>query len=360
MHKSLCLLLPLLFASACTQPSDSSWDTVVDAGFRGRPGAEVAGVPCYPSLSQALAAAPAGDTPWRVLMRKGRYHEKVRVDRANLHLLGESREETILSFDACGDTPAPDGTTLGTRGSATLTIQAPGFFAERMTIENNFDYPANALRADTDPAKIAHSQAVAVMIAAGSDRTTFIDCVISGFQDTLFPDAGRALFSKCRILGHVDFIFGAGQALFEACEIVSRDRPGKNPTGYITAPSTPASYPYGFLFLDCRLLKETPELPRGSVRLGRPWHPQGDLTVSGSAVFLHCWMDDHIGPEGYAAIGATDSSGRKLSFEIEPDSRFFEFGSHGPGTLASPARPRLTAEAAAWYTREQLLRGWKP
>lgn len=360
MHKSLCLLLPLLFASACTRPAASSWDAVVDAGYRGKPGAKLAGVPCYPSLSQALAAAPPGETPWRIFMRKGRYHEKVTIDRANLHLRGESREEAILSFDDCSGTPAPGGSTLGTRGSATLTIRAPGFSAEHITIENCFDYPANALRAENDPAKIAHPQAVAVMISAGGDRISFADCVISGFQDTLFPDAGRSLFSRCCILGHVDFIFGAGQALFEECEIVSRDRPGKNPSGYITAPSTSAAYPYGFLFIACRLLKQGPGVTAGSVRLGRPWHPQGDLTVSGSAVFLNCWMDDHIGPEGYAAIGSTDSSGKKLSFEIEPDSRFFEFGSSGPGAPASPARPRLTAEAAAWYTRDQLLRGWKP
>ena len=43
------------------------------------------------------------------------------------------------------------------------------------------------------------------------------------------------------------------------------------------------------VFVDSRLLKETPDLPAGSVRLGRPWHPGSDLRVDGSAVFLRCY-----------------------------------------------------------------------
>ena len=61
---------------------------------------------------------------------------------------------------------------------------------------------------------------------------------ITGYQDTLFPNAGRSYFYKCEVWGHVDFIFGAGQAVFDDCDIVSRDRGSKTNNGYVTAPST--------------------------------------------------------------------------------------------------------------------------
>ena len=41
-----------------------------------------------------------------------------------------------------------------------------------------------------------------------------------------------------KIAGSVDFIFGAGQAVFDECEIVSRDRGSRTNNGYVTAPST--------------------------------------------------------------------------------------------------------------------------
>jgi pectinesterase len=176
----------------------------------------------------------------------------------------------------------------------------------------------------------------------------------------VFANAGRQYFFQCQILGHVDFIFGAGQAVFARCEIVSRNRPGKDPTGFVTAPSTPVGYPYGFLFIDCRLVKETPELPAGSVRLGRPWHPKADLRASGSAAFVNCYMDDHIGAEGYAAISSTDSAGNRIWFEVKADSRFFEYGSYGPGAIESSQRPTLDNEAVKWYTAANVLNGWIP
>ncbi len=352
-------VLILLFCAAGCARAGARFDAVVDAAFAAPPGL-VKGLPHYQTLGQALAAAPATTTPWRIRIANGRYYERVLITRPNVQIQGESRESTLITYDACSDTPAPAGGTLGTWGCATLMVRAPGFSASDLTIENGFDYPANAAKAPEDSTRLRNAQAVAVMLAEGSDRALFRRCIISGYQDTLFPNAGRSCFDHCRILGHVDFIFGAGQALFQECEIVSRDRPDKNPTGYITAPSTLASYPYGFLFLDCRLVREHPGLAVGSVRLGRPWHPRADPAVSGCAIFLHCFMEEHIGAEGYAEISSTDSTGKKIVYRVGPDSRFFEYGSHGPGALITPQRPQLDSAAAAWYSSRQQLRGWNP
>jgi pectinesterase len=148
--------------------------------------------------------------------------------------------------------------------------------------------------------------------------------------------------------------------VFEECEIVSRHRPNKDPSGYVTAPSTNVANPYGLVFVNSRFLKESSEVVDDSVRLGRPWHPGGDPSAEGSAVFIDCFMDAHIGPEGYAPISGVGPDGKRIWFEVDERSRFFEYGSHGPGGAASAQRPQLTAERAEWYTPAQVLNGWNP
>jgi hypothetical protein len=130
----------------------------------------------------------------------------------------------VLTYDAASGPPTPGGGTDGTRGSFTLRIVAPDFRLENMTVENGFDYPANAAKSAEDPTRLRDPQAVALMTDEASDRAVFRNCKISGYQDTLFANAGRQYYHRCTILGHVDFIFGAGRAVFEDSDIVSRDR----------------------------------------------------------------------------------------------------------------------------------------
>ncbi|MFK7844024.1 MAG: pectinesterase family protein [Rhodothermales bacterium] len=338
-----------------------AYNAIVDASYTGSAGALVASTPTFNTIGAALAAVPENnETPFVVFIRQGRYYEKLSIDRPFIHLIGESQERTILTFDNSASTPGLDGKALGTSGSFTLRITAPDFHAENLTIENGFDYPANKARPDGDPAKMQSPQAVALLTTAKNDRAVFRNCTIIGYQDTLFINSGRHYFHHCRILGHVDFIFGAGQAVFDASEIVSRNRVAKDPTGYVTAPSTPISFPYGFLFVDSRFVKETPDLPAGSVRLGRPWHPGSDLRANGNAVFMHCYMDDHIGPIGYAPISGRNEAGERIWFDLEPGSRFFEYDNYGPGAIKSPERPMLSAREAAWFIPAQVLNGWNP
>ena len=359
--KYFILILVIIIQLSCAQKTVSSYHAVVSIDYSGKAGDIVDGVPTFSTLKGALDAVPEhNNVPFVIFIQNGRYYEKLNVDKSNVFLLGENRDETIVTYDATGDTPNPEGGKYGTQGCATIIVNAPDFLAENLTIENGFDYPANAAKPDDDTTKVKNPQAVALMTSSNSDRAMFINCKLVGFQDTLFPNAGRHLFYKCRIEGHVDFIFGAGQAVFKDCEIVSRNRKNKKTTGYITAPSTPIDYPYGFLFVNCRLIKENVEVPKGSVCLGRPWHPNADLRISGNAVFINCFMDDHIGTKGYARISSRDSTGQRIWFTLEPDSRFFEFKSYGPGALKSPTRPNLDKNAAEWYKISYVLNGWDP
>ena len=340
---------------------------VVDARFAGIDGDTVAGVPTYRTIGGAIAGL--GD-PGRagifhgagralIHVRNGRYREKLTIERPRVTLRGESRDSTILTFDAAAGMPAPGGGRYGTRGSFTLRVVAPDFRAERLTIENAFDYPGNAAKRDDDPTKLRDAQAVALMLDLGSDRATFEDVRITGYQDTLFPNAGRSYFHRCEVWGHVDFIFGAGRAVFDDCDIVSRDRGSRTNNGYITAPSTPVTQPHGFLFVRSRLKKERPDMAPNSVTLGRPWHPFGDPDAVGSAVFVDTWMDDHIGERGWDRMSSTDSTGTRTWHEPET-ARFFEYGTTGPGAVRSARRRVLSAAEAARHTPAAVLDGWVP
>jgi pectinesterase len=273
---------------AMVKPNAASpYAAIVDARFTGKDGDSTEGTPHYRSLGAALTGLTANGGPRTVIfIRNGRYHEKLTIDRPRITLLGESRNGTVITFDAAADTPSPGGGTYGTRGSYTLRIVAPDFRAESLTIENAFDYAANAAKPDTDPTKFKNPQAVALMTDFGSDRAAFVNVRVLGHQDTLFTNAGRSYFRDCEIAGHVDFIFGAGQTVFENCDIISLDRGSKSNNGYVTAPSTKADAPYGFLFLRSRLKKESPSMAPATVALGRPWHPYNDTTVNGLSVFV--------------------------------------------------------------------------
>jgi polygalacturonase len=350
--------VPMPTASAAA--GSTRYGAVVDASFRGIDGDSSSGAPTFRSLGAALTALPPnGVGRAAIFIRNGRYHEKLTIDRPYLTLIGESRDGAVLSYDAAADTPSPGGGTYGTRGSFTLRIVAPDFRAENLTIENAFDYPANAAKPDADRTKLRNMQAVALMLDLGSDRATFENVKITGYQDTLFPNSGRSYFHKCEVWGHVDFIFGAGQAVFDDCDIVSRDRHSQTLNGYVTAASTDAAQPYGFLFIRSRLKKDNPQLAPNSVTLGRPWHPFANPRAVASVAFIDCWMDDHIGEKGWDRMSSVDSTGNRVWYEPS-SARLVEFGTSGPGAVNSPTRRVLSAGEAAKYTPTAVLGGWLP
>jgi polygalacturonase len=350
--------VPMPVASAGN--GTARYAAIVDAKFGGTDGDSTTGTPTFRSLGAALTALPPnGVGRAAIFMRNGRYHEKLTIDRPYVSIVGENRDSTILTYDAAADTPNPGGGTYGTRGSFTLRIVAPDFRADDLTIQNAFDYPANVAKPDSDKTKLKNMQAVALMLDLGSDRATFVNVKITGFQDTLFPNSGRSYFVRCEVWGHVDFIFGAGQAVFDDCDIVSRDRGSKTNNGYVTAASTDAGQPFGFLFIRSRLKKEHPEMAPNSVTLGRPWHPFANPRAVASVAFVDCWMDDHIGDRGWDRMSSVDSTGARVWYEPS-SARFAEYRTRGPGAVHAETRRVLSDADAARYTASAVLSGWLP
>lgn len=294
------------------------------------------------TVAEALAIAErAGGRPFTILLDTGVHVAKPAIRMPNLTIAGFG-PGSILSFGAAAGHKRPDGRGWGTSGSATLTIDAPGVTLRNLTVRNSFDYID-----DRRTGASGGAQAVALAIGRNADRTLVERCVIEGFQDTLLLQA-RAAFRDCRISGTVDFIFGGGVAWLERCEIVTRHVPG-SPGGYLVAPSTPGTQLFGLVFDDCRILRES-GVPDAATFLGRPWRAGGNMALVGSAHFLDCWLDAHIAPAGWSAMGG-----------MQPwEARLFEHGSRGPGAgPASRSRRLLDPAAARAVTRRAVLGDWR-
>lgn len=355
------------------RPATAPYDAIVDASHVGSVGKNVDGTAQFRTVEQALDAAPdQSERPWRISLRPGRYREKIEIVKPNIQLIGTHRDECVVTYDAYSGQTRPVGVgTWTTFGCATLTVRAPGFAATNLTIENAYDYLDNDRKPPTDPTYTNDPQAVALMLAKGSDCAVLSNVKVAGFQDTLFVDAGRSYFRNCEVSGNVDFIFGAGQALFETCAIVSRPRrkPNVFPHGYITAPSTQIAQPFGLVFLRCKLSKESALVPPASTALGRPWHPAvtmpdgryADPNAIGSSVFIECFMDDHIAPDGWWSMTGLQKQGSTRTTFYPEDSRFFEHRSSGPGAASATRKRRQLTEAQAHaYSVDNIFGNWHP
>jgi pectinesterase len=323
---------------------------------------------CFTQVQSAIDTAPKNSpVPFKIKIAAGEYREKIIIDKPYIYLIGESHTRVRIFFDDYAGKEISTGKTLSTYGSATLTVSSHNILLQSLIIENSFDYLANDALPNDAPQKIAGAQAVALYADTTSDRLQVRKVNLLGYQDTLFVDGGRSWFDQVLVAGNVDFIFGAGNALFTASEIRTRTR-GKliRPHGYITAPSTDIASAYGFTFVDCQLTREL-GVPDNAMALGRPWHPSknfedgfyADPGAIGKTVFINTWMDSHVMQEGWGAMSGKNKTGEKQYFQPE-SARFFEYKNSGVGALVNEKRRQLTQADAKDYTREKILAGWLP
>jgi len=152
----------------------------------------------FESLGAALATASAAG-PFRIWLGAGTWTEKLAVRTANLSITGEHRQATRLRYDAAAGLKDPAGKPWGTSGSATLTVSAPGFRAENLTIENGFDPAEEARRSGLVLGDWpGGQQAVALMLTAESDRAVLRNADILGRQDSLRIQFSHAAHSQPR------------------------------------------------------------------------------------------------------------------------------------------------------------------
>jgi pectinesterase len=280
----------------------------------------------YKTIQEAIDKAPetsTADKRWTILVKPGTYNERILVQRERrfVRLIGEDPKTTVVTYGLFASMKGADGQEIGTFRTPTVMIEADDFTIEKLTLENSAGPVGQALALRVD-----------------GDRVVVRDCRINGHQDTILISRGRQYFENCTISGTVDFIFGGATAWFDDCTLDCLQ------DGYITAASTPAEAPFGFVFSDCTIAAS----PGVRIYLGRPWRPYA------STIFLRTTMPEGVRPEGWHNWD---------QLEREQSARYSEFGSTGPG--ANPgsrvkwARP-LDAKQVEEMTLSKVLGGWVP
>lgn len=277
--------------------------------------------------------------PVKIYIKKGIYREKLVIPswKTYIHLIGEAKDNTIISGDDFSGKPIPGGKDetgkdkYSTFNSYTLLVKGNDFKAENLTIQNTAGRVG---------------QAVALHIEG--DRAEVKNCNILGNQDTLYTATGnsRQYYKDCYIEGTTDFIFGEATVVFNECVIKSLSN------SFITAAATTPHQEFGYVFLDCKLIADSSV---NKVYLGRPWRPNA------KTVFINTEMGSHIVP-----LGWNPWVGDKMFPDKEKTTFYAEYNSFGPGGGTGERvdwAKQLSKKQAKKYTISNILSGadcWTP
>ncbi|XP_047949490.1 probable pectinesterase 29 [Salvia hispanica] len=280
----ICIFLSLLSSVS----SVSAATIVVDQSNRGD----------FTTVQAAINSVPSGNLEWTIInIREGIYREQVIIpyDKPFIILQGTGIQTTIISWNGHGPIDR----------DATFNSEANNTIARDISFVNSYNTPP---KVNTNPMV----RAVAARIKG--DNSAFYRCGFFGLQDTLWDVEGRHYYERCTIEGAVDFIFGAGQSLFESCAI-SVAGGALNGPGFITAQRREnPNDTNGFVFKNCIIVGE------GKVYLGRPWGKYARV------LFYNTQMADIIVPQGW---DPWTSVGQENLLTLS------EYNSQGPGSNSS-------------------------
>ena len=304
----------------------------------------------YASVQAAVDAAPENAaTPWLIFIKEGTYreHVDVPVNKPRLPFIGQGRDKVRISDDKlCGGENA-----LRTDVGATFVTRSSDLYFEGISFVNSY-----GVEKKTGPQALA--------LNTNGDRMVFNKCGMYSYQDTWKTpkkDTCRAYVRQCFIEGAVDFIYNRGEYFFDGCtlNIVRKNK------GYIVAPQHTEKTKWGYVFVNTTITAPGNPLET-TVWLGRPWHN------SPKTVFINTKAEVNIPPEGwfermggipavFADYNTVDADGRPLDLSRRRDYYWY-MGDDGK-KVEGRAKKSLTAEEAAQYTLENVLRGsddWRP
>ena len=277
----------------------------------------------YKTVQAAFDAIPMNNKKSiTIIIKEGIYKEKLLLDSTKnfVTIIGADKFNTILTYDDHTGKLSPKGDTINTRTSWSFKILADNFTASNITFQNDAGFSAG--------------QAVAV--ESDGDKAMFNNCRFIGNQDVLFTNSekSRQYYQQCYIEGTTDLIFGSATVWFEQCHIHSK----KN--SHVTAASTAPEKKWGYVFNDCVLTGDT---SIHNASLGRPWRPYA------AVVYIHCFIGEHIRPEGWSNWNNTDNY---------KTTRYAEYKNYGPS--ADPEKrvnwsKQLTEEEAKEYNVKKFL-----
>lgn len=292
----------------------------------------------YTTIKAAIAAIPSTfEGKFVIYIKEGTYKEKLLLRQANVVLVGDGADKTIITWDDYqglynGSTESDERN----RRSYTLRTEGKGTIIQDLTIENT--HQNNTGSGD---------QAMAVEVFNGS--ASFFNCNITGYQDTFLGRNNNvyAYVKDSFVEGNVDFIYGNSVMLFDGCQInVNRNGAA------ITAPSTSAAAPYGIVFLDCDVTADQVGFDGKTISdiyLGRAWKD------AAKSVWVRCKMPKTLHSAGWMA---------NMNDSVQDNNKIFaEWGCTYADSADADLSKRqhggraLTDEEAANYTYEKIFAG---
>ena len=254
-----------------------------------------------------------------IFIKAGIYYEKIKITnyQNNLRIVGEDKENTIISFNDHALKIHSDGKEFNTFRTYSLMLLGTNITLENITVEN------------TSGCGKRFGQAVALSVTG--DNIKIKNCNLKAYQDTLFlgplpfdllerykdflpkdeliyPKDHRVYVDDTYIEGDVDFIFGGAEAYFSNCVIHSLER-----NGFVFAPCTELIEEKGFVVKRCKFTGAS-NVP--NTYLARPWRDYGMVDIFDSI------MDNHIYDLGFDKWNDTNRD--KTCRFNEYNSKYFD------------------------------------
>jgi pectate lyase len=258
----------------------------------------------YATVQEAVNAAPNDATPYYIFIKKGVYEGHVQINRTNVHLTGQNKLNTIISWNK---TNADGG---GVDYASTVNVTANDVSFDNLTIRNT---------------RTNEGQALALYTKA--DRVIVTNSNLEGWQDTYRTgkDGQRHLVRNSKITGTTDFIYGAGEAFFDSDTLHVLQT-----SNVIVAPDH-SSPKYGYVLKNCVI---TAAKSGSKTNLGRPWGNTPKVSyvntqlTSGVSITDAGWVDMGGLPTQMAEYNTVDANGnavdlskRKTSFTAEGNTK---------------------------------------
>ena len=281
----------------------------------------------FATVQAAIDAAPADDTPYYIFIKAGTYEGHVQINRANVHLTGQNKANTIISWNKVYN---EDGGNVNT--NATVNVTANDVSFDNLTIRNT---------------RLKAGQALALYTLA--DRISITSCNLEGYQDTYRTgkDGQRHIVRNSKISGRTDFIYNRGEVFFDndTLHIVETG-------GYIVAPDH-ISAKYGYVFRNAIVTSATSGT---TTYLGRPWGNTPKVSyintrlTEGVSIYPAGWHDMGGLPIQMAEYNTMDANGNP----VDLSQRKTTFSAEGQTATSKAVLSKLEADG---YKLDYMLRG---
>ncbi|XP_059439744.1 putative pectinesterase/pectinesterase inhibitor 28 [Corylus avellana] len=286
----------------------------------------------FKTINEAVLEIPKrSNQTFVIYIKEGVYEEYVHINTSMTHvmMIGDGAQKTRIT----GNQSYIDGTP--TFKTSTFAVTGDYFTAKNIGFENS--------------AGAAKHQAVALKVQ--SDFSTFYNCSMDGYQDTLYVHTKRQFYRDCTISGTIDFVFGDATAIFQNCTFVVR-KPMDNQQCIVTAQGRKESLQAsGIVLQGCSIVSDPAFFPVRFERrayLGRPWK------AFSRTIIMETHIDDLIQPQGWLPwVG-----------DFALDTCFYaEFQNTGPGANSTGrvnwagVKKNITREEVLEYTAGRFFLG---